>query len=191
MSSPRICIEGDARHGGTCNGAVRRWDVSSRLCGVWDVVHDTRRCRWGVFSCVLLSHFKRKRRVVRKNARNYQTIPYIFQSRKYRSYRLSNLGDPCISSHFSLQRSFVSISYQPSTLAENLSCRAGNRLQRCEIPMLHAFLRFLMSVPFLPLSKIESTFDFIFKKYSLKQSESRQHAANGSSKSSTTTSVSC
>ena len=31
-------------------------------------------------------------------------------------------------------------------------------------PMLHAFLRFLMSVPFLPLSKIEPTFDFIFRR---------------------------
>ena len=31
-------------------------------------------------------------------------------------------------------------------------------------PMLHAFLRLLMSVPFLPLSKIEQTFDFIFRK---------------------------
>ena len=31
-------------------------------------------------------------------------------------------------------------------------------------PMLHAFLRFLMSIPFLPLSKIKPTFVFVFRR---------------------------
>ena len=82
----------------------------------------------------------------------------------HRSYRLSNRGDPRLPARLSLQRSFVSVSYQPSTLEENIADRAGQGLQRRKETNAPRVLAVLDEHPISPPLKDQTDVCFCFPK---------------------------